>query len=207
VSTGRLITLEGVEGAGKSTNLAFIQELLRAAGIPHLVTREPGGTILGEALREILLHGRSDGIDVDSELLLMFAARAEHLAKRIRPALAQGSWVLCDRFTDATYAYQGGGRGIPDGRIRILEEWVQGELRPDLTLLFDIAVDQGLLRAGKRSTPDRFEREHHEFFERVRQCYLAAATREPARIRIIDSALPLARVQDQIRTIMQEFLR
>lgn len=206
MTPGRFITLEGVEGAGKSTNLAFIEELLRASGIPHLVTREPGGTSLGEALREILLHGSHDGLCTDSELLLMFAARAEHLAKRIRPALAQGTWVLCDRFTDATYAYQGGGRGVPAERIRVLEQWVQNGLRPDLTLLFDVPVDQGLARAGNRSAPDRFERENREFFERVRKNYLAAAAREPARIRIVNSALPRDQVQEQLRAIMREFL-
>ncbi len=206
MTAGRFITLEGVEGAGKSTSLTFLQELLNTAGIPHLVTREPGGTSLGEALREILLHGRNDGMCPDSELLLMFAARAEHLAKCIRPALERGSGVICDRFTDATYAYQGGGRGVPDERIRTLEHWVQGELRPDLTLLFDIPVEEGLLRAGKRSAPDRFEREDREFFGRVRQHYLAAAAREPARIRVINSALPPDRVQDQIRSVMREFL-
>ncbi len=170
------------------------------------MTREPGGTVLGEALREIMLHRDRTGICADSELLLMFAARAQHLAERIRPALDDGVWVVCDRFTDATYAYQGGGRGIPDDRIGTLEHWVQDGLRPDLTLLFDIPVDQGLARAGKRSAPDRFEREKQEFFERVRRHYLAAAAREPGRVRIIDGALPPDRVQDAIRTILQEFL-
>ncbi len=206
MTIGRFITLEGVEGAGKSTNLAFLEELLQAAGIQFLTTREPGGTSLGEALRQILLHGNHEGICSDSELLLMFAARAEHLAKRIRPALAQGAWVLCDRFTDATYAYQGGGRGVPDRRIRVLEQWVQEELRPDLTLLLDIPVEEGLRRAGKRSAPDRFERENREFFERVRAHYLDAAAREPVRIRVVNSALPREQVEDQIRTIMREFL-
>ncbi len=206
MSAGRFITLEGIEGAGKSTSLEFIQRQLRSVGIPHLVTREPGGTDLGEALREILLHRNRTGICVDSELLLMFAARAQHLDERIRPALEDGSWVVCDRFTDATYAYQGGGRGVPDERIRILENWVQGELRPDLTLLFDIPVDQGLARAGKRSAPDRFEREQQEFFKRVRRHYLAAAAWEASRIRVIDDALTPDQVQDRIRVILQEFL-
>ena len=206
MSRGRFLTLEGVEGAGKSTSLGFIQKILGSAGIPHMVTREPGGTALGEALREIMLHSDCTPICTDSELLMMFAARAQHLAERIRPALESGTWVVCDRFTDATYAYQGGGRGIPDERIAALEDWVQGSLRPDLTLLFDIAVDQGLARAGQRSTPDRFEREKREFFERVRQHYLAAAGREPGRIRVIDGALPPAGVEDRIRAVLQEFL-
>ncbi|MHB8346187.1 MAG: dTMP kinase [Acidiferrobacterales bacterium] len=206
MNRGRFLTLEGIEGAGKSTSLEFIQEQLKSAGIPHLVTREPGGTALGEGLREIMLHRDHLGICADSELLLMFAARAQHLAERIRPALDDGVWVVCDRFTDATYAYQGGGRSIPDDRIRTLEHWVQDGLRPDLTLLFDIPVDQGLARAGRRSVPDRFEREKQEFFERVRRHYLVAAAREPVRIRIIDGALPPGHVQEAIRAIMQEFL-
>ncbi len=203
---GRFLTLEGIEGAGKSTSLEFIQQLLRSAAIPHLVTREPGGTVLGEALREIMLRADRTNICADSELLMMFAARAQHLAERIRPALDEGMWVVCDRFTDATYAYQGGGRGIPDERIGILENWVQGALRPDLTLLFDIPVDQGLARAGRRSVPDRFEREKREFFERVRRHYLVAAAREPGRIRVIDGAHTPGQVQDAIRAILQEFL-
>ncbi len=206
MSRGRFITLEGIEGAGKSTSLDYIRMLLQTAGVPHLVTREPGGTELGEALREIMLHRGATPICFDSELLLMFAARAQHIAERIRPSLDDGTWVICDRFTDATYAYQGGGRGIPDERIATLEDWVQGELRPDLTLLFDIPVEQGLARAGSRGAPDRFEREQQEFFERVRARYLAAARRETGRIRVIDGAAAPHQVQDQIRAVLDKFM-
>jgi dTMP kinase len=202
---GRFITLEGVEGAGKSTSLAFIEALLRDAGLPLLVTREPGGTELGEAIRGLLLHDH-DAMTADTELLLMFAARAEHIARRIRPALDAGGWVLCDRFTDATYAYQGGGRGIPDARIAVLEDWVQGGLRPDLTLLFDIPVEAGLARAGGRARPDRFEREALAFFERVRAHYLAAARREPQRFRVIDASGDIASVEAQLRAILAPLL-
>ena len=203
---GLFITLEGGEGAGKSTSLAFVREFLEQAGRRVLVTREPGGTPLGEQIRELLLHGR-DSMDVDTELLLMFAARAEHLARVIRPTLAEGACVVCDRFTDATYAYQGGGRGVPEARIRILEDWVQQGLRPDLTLLLDIPVEQGLGRAGQRSAPDRFEREKIDFFERVRNRYLAAAASEPQRIRVIDATCDIPQVQAQLRNALAEILR
>ncbi len=195
---GRFITLEGGEGVGKSTNLAFIEQWLEAQGLQVVTTREPGGTALGEAIRGLLLDHRQQAMCDDTELLLMFAARAQHLAEVIRPALAQGRWVLCDRFTDATYAYQGGGRGIDVARIADLEQWVQGELRPDLTLLLDLPVDTGLARAGQRSEPDRFEREQVDFFDRVRQRYLAIAAAEPARVAVIDAARPLEAVQDQL---------
>jgi len=206
MNRGLFFTLEGGEGAGKSTSLAFVREFLEQAGRRVLVTREPGGTPLGEKIRELLLHGRAN-MDVDTELLLMFAARAEHLARVIRPALANGAYVVCDRFTDATYAYQGGGRGVPEARIRILEDWVQQGLRPDLTLLLDIPVEQGLERAGQRSAPDRFEREKIDFFERVRNCYLAAAASEPQRIRVIDAACDIPQVQAQLRSVLEEVLR
>ena len=169
IHPGRFITVEGSEGVGKSSNLDFIESLLREAGKDVVRTREPGGTELGETLRGILLDARQKAICDDAELLLMFAARAQHLAEVIRPALAAGKWVLCDRFTDATYAYQGGGRGIPFDRIAVLEQWVQGDLRPDLTLLLDMPVEAGLARAGARSEPDRFEQEQTTFFERVRR--------------------------------------
>jgi dTMP kinase len=154
----------------------------------------------------LLLHGRDD-MQVDTELLLMFAARAEHLARVIRPALATGAVVVCDRFTDATYAYQGAGRGAPEARIRALEDWVQQGLRPDLTLLLDMAVEPGLARAGQRGAPDRFEREQIDFFERVRQAYLAAAAREPQRVRIIDAAQDIPKVQLQLRAALETLLR
>jgi len=201
MTRGRFITLEGGEGAGKSTCLSFVREYLEQAGRHVIVTREPGGTELGEKIRDLLLHGR-EGMHVDTELLLMFAALAEHLAKVIQPALVSGSDILCDRFTDATYAYQGGGRGVPVTRIRTLENWVQGDLRPDLTLLLDLPVELGLARAGNRSAPDRFEREQHDFFERVRSTYLATAKREPGRFRVIDASQELTAVQEQLRSAL-----
>jgi len=204
MSRGLFITLEGGEGAGKSTNLAYARQWLEQAGREVVVTREPGGTELGERVRDILLHRRDLDITAESELLLMFAARAEHLAKVIHPALAAGKVVLCDRFTDATYAYQGGGRGIPAERIAVIENWVQGGLRPDLTLIFDITVEAGRQRAGQRSEPDRFESENDEFFARVRATYLARAASEPRRMRVVDASRSLKRVQQQIAAIMQE---
>ena len=203
---GRFITVEGSEGVGKSSNLDFIEALLREAGKAVVRTREPGGTELGETLRGILLDARQKAICDDAELLLMFAARAQHLAEVIRPALAAGKWVLCDRFTDATYAYQGGGRGIPFARIAVLEQWVQGDLRPDLTLLLDMPVEAGLARAGARSEPDRFEQEQTAFFERVRRAYLERARQAPGRFRIIDASPPLPEVQAQIRKALEQFL-
>jgi len=206
MNRGLFITLEGGEGAGKSTSLTFVREFLEQAGKRALVTREPGGTPLGEKIRELLLHGRDD-MHLDTELLLMFAARAEHLARVIRPALAEGMCVVCDRFTDATYAYQGGGRGVSSARIRVLEDWVQQGLCPDLTLLLDIPVEQGLVRAGQRSAPDRFEREKIDFFERVRNRYLAAAAAEPQRMRVIDAGHDIPAVQAQLRSVLEVFLR
>jgi dTMP kinase len=204
---GKFITVEGGEGAGKSTNLSFIQQLLEAAGKEVVFTREPGGTPLGEEIRELLLGHKHDGMSDDTELLLMFAARAEHLARKIKPALASGSWVLCDRFTDATYAYQGGGRGIAHDHIAVLEQWVQGELRPDLTLLLDLPVETGLERAGKRSAPDRFESQASQFFNAVRQGYLDIAAAEPERVKLIDASQSLEEVQAQIEAVITEFLK
>jgi len=207
MSRGSFITLEGGEGAGKSTCLKFVRDYLeKSCNQPVIVTREPGGTALGERIRDLLLHG-PDTMSADTELLLMFAARAEHLAQVIQPALESGKTVLCDRFTDATYAYQGGGRGIDRFRIRILEEWVQGSLRPDLTLLLDIPVEQGLARAGGRSTPDRFEKEQQDFLMRVRSAYLAAAASEPQRFRVIDAAQDLSSVQAQLQAALETFLK
>ncbi|MDQ2695735.1 MAG: dTMP kinase [Pseudomonadota bacterium] len=203
---GRFITLEGGEGAGKSTQLAFMRDFLQAAGRQVVVTREPGGTALGEEVRALLLAHRQAGMAADAELLLMFAARAEHLHQVIRPALAQGAWVLCDRFTDATYAYQGGGRGIPLPRIGVLEEWVQGSLRPDLTLLLDLPLEAGLSRIGGRGGADRFERESHDFFQRVRCTYLDLAAQEPERYRIIDAGRPLEAVRAEVERILREYL-
>ena len=203
---GRFITLEGAEGGGKSTNLAYIQALLEGAGREVVVTREPGGTGLGEAIRGLLLGHHDHPIGTDAELLLMFAARAQHLEEVIRPALEAGQWVLCDRFTDATYAYQGGGRGVDAARIEVLEQWLQGPLRPDLTLLLDLPVAEGLRRAGDRSDPDRFEREEAAFFERVRAGYRRRAEQEPGRFRLIDAGAPLEAVQAAVRRALTEYL-
>lgn len=203
---GRFITLEGSEGSGKSTNLAFIHHYLQQSGIDVVLTREPGGTPLGEAIRELLLDHRNNEMASDTELLLMFAARAQHLHELILPALEAGRWVLCDRFTDATYAYQGAGRGIAESRIALLENWVQGELRPDLTLFLDLPVAQGLARAGERSAPDRFEREQLDFFERVRHGYLEQAARAPQRYRIVDASQPLEAVQSSLRDLLDTYL-
>ncbi len=203
---GFFITVEGGEGAGKSTMLAFMRDWLATAGREVVVTREPGGTPLGERVRDILLHARELHMTAETEALLMFAARAEHLERVIRPALDAGKTVLCDRFTDATYAYQGGGRGLSAERIAQLEAWVQGALRPNLTLLLDVPVDVGLKRANQRSEPDRFEREQQEFFERVRAAYLERARREPQRLRVIDASRTPAEVQQQIADVLGEHI-
>jgi dTMP kinase len=194
---GAFISLEGVEGVGKSTNVAFVAEALRARGIATVVTREPGGTPLGEQVREWILHGRHEQLSADVETLLMFAARAQHLDRVIRPALAAGRWVICDRFTDATVAYQGGGRGVARAFIEHLRADVQRGLEPDLTLLLDAPLEVGTDRIATR-TKDHFEREQRPFFQRVRDAYLALAAREPSRIVIIDAAQPLEDVQRAI---------
>jgi dTMP kinase len=204
---GRFITIEGGEGAGKSSNIAFIQTFLESKGIEILSTREPGGTPLGEEIRGLLLGHRHEEMGEDTELLLMFAARAQHIGQVIKPALDAGKWVVCDRFTDASYAYQGGGRGISMARIRMLEEWVQGALKPHLTLLLDLPVEVGMDRAGRRSTPDRFEKEETLFFERVRAAYLKIAQENPERMKIIDASVALDRVQHQIRNHLDSLLK
>lgn len=200
---GRFITIEGIEGVGKSTNLAFVRDHLAGLGHPAIVTREPGGTELGEAIRGLLLDHRNTAMSDDTELLLMFAARAQHLAEVVRPALGRGQWVLCDRFTDATYAYQGGGRGVAHERIAALEQWVQDGLRPDLTLLLDVPVEIGLERAGRRGELDRFERERAEFFGRVREAYLALAAEDPGRFCVIDASQPLEAVQAALQAALE----
>jgi dTMP kinase len=202
---GKFITVEGGEGAGKSTNLDFIHQYLLQAGKKVVMTREPGGTPVGEKIRELLLDKQQASISDNAELLLMFAARAQHLEQVILPALQAGSWVLCDRFTDATYAYQGGGRGIDNARIATIENWVQGEIRPDLTVLLDLPIEEGLKRAGERSEPDRFEQEKHDFFHRVRQAYLDLAKTNPERYRIVDASTSLVDVQKQISHILETF--
>lgn len=204
-TAARFITLEGSEGVGKTTNLEHIKSLLTEQGIDFVVTREPGGTELGEQLRELLLGHKHDGMADETELLMMFASRAEHLDKVIKPALEKGQWVLCDRFTDATYAYQGGGRGIDFKRIEILEDYVQGSCRPDLTLLLDAPIEVGRERANKRSAPDRFEKEQIDFFDKVRAAYLKRATNDPDRMKVINAALDLEAVKSQITDQIKTF--
>lgn len=202
MTPGRFITVEGTEGVGKSTNLAFIQHWLEAQGHRVLVTREPGGTPLAEELRSLLLAPRDETVDPMAELLMVFAARAQHLEQVIKPALATGTWVLCDRFTDSTYAYQGGGRGFDQSVIAQLETLVQGELRPDLTVILDIEVEKGLARASRRSVPDRFEGEAVAFFERVRAVYRELAARAPNRYAVVDAGQPLEQVQQAIKQVL-----
>ena len=203
MTAGKFITLEGIEGVGKTTHLAFIADRLQQQGHTVILTREPGGTRVGEAIREILLHGKDMQIDSMAELLLMFAARAQHLQEVVRPALAKGQYILCDRFTDATYAYQGGGRGLSMADIGVLETLVQQQLQPNVTLLFDASVQTGLSRAKKRGEPDRFEAETVSFFERVRQTYLDRAREQPQRFRIIDAEQTLVAVEQQIAGILE----
>ena len=202
---GAFITVEGGEGAGKSTNIAVVEQWLAEAGIRCVLTREPGGTPLAEAMRQLLLEVRDEPVAPTAELLLMFAARSQHIAEVIEPALARGDWVVCDRFTDATYAYQGGGRGLPGHDIAVLEDLVQGSLRPDLTLLLDAPVELGLERAGQRGELDRFEQEQVAFFERVRQCYLGRASADPQRFRVIHTDRELGVIADEIRQVLSAF--
>ena len=202
--TAKFITLEGIEGVGKTSNRDYIRALLEESGQQCVVTREPGGTPLGESLRGLLLQHSDEQMSDDAELLMMFAARAEHIKKIIQPALDAGQYVLCDRFTEATYAYQGGGRQLDVSKIADLESWVQGDLRPDLTIILDAPVDVGRERAGKRSAPDRIEKEKNDFFERVRQAYLDLAKQHPERICTVDASQTLEQVQQQIKQQLQE---
>ncbi len=205
VTVGRFITLEGIEGVGKSTNLEFVAGYLAQRGRRVVVTREPGGTPLGERIRELLLDPVTS-LPPMSELLLMFAARAAHLEQVVRPALAGGEWVVCDRFTDATYAYQGGGRGLPAQKIQWLEQIVQGELRPDLTILLDASPQVARQRQTGRGAPDRFEREAEAFFARVRATYLMRARAEPGRFRVIGADRALGEVRADLRQALDTFL-
>ena len=200
---GRFITVEGIDGAGKSSQIAHIVELLRSRGLEVVSTREPGGTRLGERLRELLLH---EPMNLETEALLMFAARREHVAQVIEPALARGAWVVCDRFSDATFAYQGGGRGLGIERIEVLEHWVQSGLQPDLTLLFDVPLEVSRERLAKTRVLDRFEQEQQDFHQRVRNCYLERARRDPARIKVIDSTRPIEIIQQELATLLQELI-
>jgi dTMP kinase len=203
--SGRLITLEGGEGAGKSTVLEAVRERLEQHGVEVVVTREPGGTVLGEAVRSVVLDPSRRNLCAESELLLMFAARAQLVRELIRPALDAGRWVLSDRFTDASYAYQGGGRGQPEQRIHDLEQWAAG-LKPDLTLLLDVPVAEGLARAGNRGQADRIEMENADFFERVRAAYRARAASEPERFSVIDASRPIADVRAAACAAIDAFL-
>lgn len=199
---GVFLTVEGIEGVGKSTNIDFIADKLKAADIPFVLTREPGGTPLAEDIRALLLQRRQESVSENTELLLMFAARAQHIDQVIEPALDDGCWVVCDRFTDATYAYQGGGRGVPVNKIADLERWVQGDLRPDFTVLLDAPVELGLRRARQRAELDRFEQETLEFFEHVRGAYRAMAEADPGRYRLIDASQPLEGVQQDLSVVL-----
>lgn len=204
---GKFISIEGIEGAGKSTQIDFIKHYLAAQGKTVIMTREPGGTVLGEEIRQVLLKPRDGGMDENTELLLMFAARAEHLAQVIQPALARGDWVVSDRFVEATFAYQGGGRGIEHVRIQIISDWVLQGLKTDLTLWFDVAVETGLSRvAARKQGHDRFEREKVTFFEKVRTNYAAQAEAEPERIKRIDASQSVEEVEIAVRKQLDKLL-
>jgi dTMP kinase len=197
--TGKFITLEGVDGAGKSTHIPAIAEMLRARGKEILLTREPGGTPLGEKLRELLLH---ENMHPETESLLMFAARREHLDQVIRPALERGVYVISDRFTDASFAYQCGGRGVSTAKVGQLEQWVQGDFQPDLTLLFDLPVAVSTRRLAGARNPDRFEKEGEDFFNRIRNAYLARAEQFPQRFRVIDSGKTISEIQAELQAML-----
>jgi dTMP kinase len=201
---GRFITLEGIDGAGKSSHLRWIARFLRSRGMKIKVTREPGGTPAGEALRRLVLASRHR-LHPETETLLMFAARREHLAKVIEPALERGIWVLCDRFTDASYAYQAGGSGVSWEKIATLEHWVHPELRPDLTILFDVSPAVGRKRTAGKGKPDRFEREQEAYFERVRAAYLRQAGSDTGRIRVVDTHGSRTQVQKELEVILTTF--
>ena len=196
---GLFITVEGGEGVGKSTNIAFMQQVLEDTGLEVMVTREPGGTPLAEEIREVLIKNREEKVVSETELLLMFAARAQHLYQKILPALEKGICVISDRFTDATYAYQSGGRGVPSEKVSLLENFVQGEIRPDITFLFDAPIEVGMSRAQKRGALDRFEEEEMSFFNRVRDNYLQRASQEPGRFKVIDASQNLDSVQTDLK--------
>ena len=200
---GKFITLEGVDGAGKSSHVDWIAEHLAKRGVKTVVTREPGGTEVGEKLRRLVL---GEPMSIETEALLVFAARQEHITKVIRPALDAGTWVVSDRFTDATYAYQGGGRGLPNAKISALESWVQEGLTPDLTLVFDVPLEVARRRlAASQAEWDRFEREGDDFFRRVRAAYHERARKEPGRVRLVDSSRSLADIRVELEEILTKF--
>lgn len=203
---GKFITVEGIEGVGKSTNIDVLVKRIEAAGHPVLTTREPGGTPFAEDIRDILMNRNEEPVPAIAELLLMFAARSFNVSNVIRPALDAGTWVVCDRFTDSSRAYQGGGRGLPMETIDQVANWVHGDTWPDLTILLDAPVEIGMQRAGNRSAPDRFEQERHEFFQRVRDCYLAMAAREAERFVVVDTTRQLTEVARDIKSIADRLL-
>ncbi len=203
---GRFITIEGPDGAGKTTNFNYVQSLLEQAGLDVVRTREPGGTGLGEKLREVLLQEQRVAIGANAETLIIFAARAQHIEEVIKPNLAKGRWVLCDRFTDATYVYQGHARALGAARVAVLEDWVQGPLRPDLTLLLDIPVALAAKRVGARGTLDRFEHEDRQFKAAVRDGYLEFARSAPERIQLIDASQDLTAVQADLAQVIGNLL-
>ena len=198
---GLFITLEGIDGAGKSTHLQWLADRFRTRGRVVTTTREPGGTPVGEALRQVLLSS-AHSVHPETEALIVFAARREHLERVILPALEADNVVLCDRFTDATFAYQGGGRGVSDARLEVLERWVQGDLEPNLTLFFDVPVELGRQRVDQGGTLDRFERERNDFFERVRAAYRGRAARHAARFRVIDGSMSLDEIRKELEKIV-----
>jgi len=202
METGKFITVEGIEGVGKSTNVAFLREAIEKRGYEVLTTREPGGTPMAERIREMLIEHGDEPVPDITELLLMFASRSLHVNNVIQPALAAGTWVICDRFTDASRAYQGGGRGFPQEDINRLAEWVHGDLRPNLTILLDAPVETGMSRAGRRGSPDRIEIERVEFFEKVRECYLSLAEGDPERFAVIDASRDIDAVRVSIESVI-----
>ena len=203
---GKFISFEGIEGVGKSTNIDVLVKCIEASGRPVLTTREPGGTPLAEKIRELLVGNGDEQMSEIAELLLVFAARSQHVNNVILPALEAGKWVVCDRFSDSSRAYQGGGRGIPMDTIDRLADWVHGDTWPDLTILLDAPVEVGMERAKKRGVPDRFEREHHDFFERARECYLQLANAEPERFAVIDTNRGLADVRADIVLLAEQLM-
>jgi dTMP kinase len=203
---GRFISVEGIEGVGKSSNIDVLVQFIEKSGHEVLTTREPGGTPLAEDIRNILMHRGDEPISEITELLLMFAARSLNVSNIIRPALSAGTWVVCDRFTDSSRAYQSGGRGIEMDVVNQLAEWVHGDLWPDLTILLDAPVEIGMARAGNRSKPDRIEREENDFFARVRSCYLRLAADEPERFVVVDTTRPLAVVQEDVAKLAQQLI-
>jgi len=201
---GKFITIDGVEGAGKSTQIEYICSYLQKKSIEVVRTREPGGTDLGEKIRALLLGVETGAMHSDTELLLMFSARNEHIQNKIKPAIAEGKWVVSDRFTDASFAYQGGGRSLDLSRIEALENWVQGEFRPDLTLLLDLSVDIGMKRIEARSAKDRIELEERAFFERVRQVFIDRSKQFPERIKLVDASVQIDQVSQQIHSYLEQ---